>query len=64
MEDVDGTGFQLKLINPTKYDHSYWHMNRLQCDYTIIGNIYENPELLKGRYKMTKYFKRGINGFE
>lgn len=47
MEDIDGTGFQLKQINPSKYDRSHWHVNRLQYDYTIIGNKYENPELLE-----------------
>lgn len=47
VEDTSGTGFQLKQINPAKYDHSYWHINRLQYDYTIIGNKFENPELLK-----------------
>lgn len=46
-EDIGGTGFQLKRINPSKYDRSYWHVNRLQYDYTIIGNKYENPELLE-----------------
>ncbi len=47
VEDISGTGFQLKQINPAKYDHSYWHINRLQYDYSIIGNKFENPELLE-----------------
>lgn len=47
VEDTSGTGFQLRQINPAKYDHSYWHINRLQYDYTIIGNKFENPELLE-----------------
>lgn len=47
VEDISGTGFQLKQINPAKYDHSYWHINRLQYDYSVIGNKFENPELLE-----------------
>nr|DAL61009.1 MAG TPA_asm: YopX protein [Caudoviricetes sp.] len=45
--DTSGTGFQLKQINPAKYDHSYWYINRLQYDYNVIGNKFENPELLE-----------------
>lgn len=47
VEDTSGTGFQLKQIAPAEYDYHYWHINRLQYDYTIIGNKYENPELIK-----------------
>lgn len=47
VEDTSGTGFQLKRISPVKYDHSYWHINRLQYDYSVIGNKFENPELLE-----------------
>lgn len=47
VEDISGTGFRLKRINLAKYDHSYWHVNRLQYDYSVIGNKFENPELLE-----------------
>lgn len=45
VEDVDGTGFQLKPFNPNEY--GYRHIHRTQYDYTIVGNKYENPELLE-----------------
>ena len=43
--DTIGTGFQLSPLNPNEY--GYRHIHRLQYDYTIIGNKYENPELLE-----------------
>lgn len=47
VEDVDGTGFQLKPLNLNEYGCR--HIHRTQYDYTIIGNKYENPELLEVR---------------
>lgn len=43
------TGFMLKLINK-EYEDKEWTnpMIDLRKDEEVIGNIYENPELLKG----------------
>ena len=41
------TQFYIEMINPSKYEfYPQWHLARHDLDYKIIGNIYENPELL------------------
>lgn len=39
--------FYIEMINPSKFEnHSEWHLARHDLDYEIIGNNYENLELL------------------
>lgn len=39
--------FYISKINPSEYDNwKDWHLGRHDLDYEIIGNIYENKELL------------------
>lgn len=40
--------FYIDLINPSTkgYFANQWHLARHDLDYEVIGNIYENPELL------------------
>ena len=36
------------MINPKKYElYTEWHLGRHDLDYEVIGNIYENKELLE-----------------
>lgn len=41
--------FYIDLINPviTAYSTNKWHLARHDLDYEVVGNIYENPELLE-----------------
>lgn len=40
--------FYIEMINPKKYElYAEWHMGRHDLDYEVIGNIYENKELLE-----------------
>lgn len=40
--------FYIEMINPSKFENrSEWHLARHDLDYEIIGNIYENKELLE-----------------
>ena len=40
--------FYISKINPSKYDNwKDWHLARHDLDYELIGNVYENPELLE-----------------
>ena len=40
--------FYIKMINPKKYElYAEWNLGRHDLDYEVIGNIYENPELLE-----------------
>ena len=42
------TGFGIKMISPRKYElYSEWHLNRSKYDYVVVGNIYENVELIE-----------------
>ncbi len=46
--DNDRAKFYIKMINPSKYEYfKEWHLARHYLDYEIIGNIYENPEILE-----------------
>ena len=39
--------FYIDIINPSKnITFNQWHLARHDLDYEVIGNIYENPELL------------------
>ena len=39
--------FYISKINPSEYDNwKDWHLGRHDLDYEVIGNIYENKELL------------------
>lgn len=40
--------FYIDLINPVIGGHltNQWHLARHDLDYKVVGNIYENPELL------------------
>lgn len=45
----NSASFGIKMINPKKYElYSDWHINRSQYDYMVVGNIYENVELIEG----------------
>lgn len=41
--------FYIDLINPvlTACSTNQWHLARHDLDYEVVGNIYENPELLE-----------------
>lgn len=40
--------FYISKINPNEYDNwKDWHLGRHDLDYEVIGNIYENSELLE-----------------
>lgn len=40
--------FYIEMINPKKYElYAEWNLGRHDLDYEVIGNIYENPELLE-----------------
>lgn len=40
--------FYIEMVNPSKYaNFKEWHLARHDLDYEVIGNIYENPELLE-----------------
>lgn len=39
--------FYIEMINPSKFEnYNEWHLARHDLDYEIIGNIYENKDLL------------------
>lgn len=45
--DDNYAGFYIEMINPSKFEKfKEWHLVRHDLDYEVIGNIYENPELL------------------
>lgn len=40
--------FYIEMINPKKYElYAEWNLARHDLDYEVIGNVYENPELLE-----------------
>lgn len=40
--------FYIKMINPKKYElYAEWNLGRHDLDYEVIGNIYENHDLLE-----------------
>lgn len=40
--------FYISKINPSEYDNwKDWHLGRHDLDYEVIGNIYDNKELLE-----------------
>lgn len=40
--------FYIEMANPSKQENfEEWHLARHNLDYEVIGNIYENPELLE-----------------
>jgi len=42
--------FYIEMINQKKYElYTEWHLGRHDLDYEVIGNIYENKELLNER---------------
>lgn len=42
--------FYISKINPSEYDNwKDWHLARHDLDYEVIGNIYENKELLEDK---------------
>lgn len=44
----NNAGFYIEMINPSKFEnHSEWHLARHDLDYEVIGNIYEDKELLE-----------------
>lgn len=44
----NNAGFYIEMINPSKFENrSEWHLARHDLDYEIIGNIYEDKELLE-----------------
>lgn len=45
--DNNNAGFYIEMINPSKFENfKVWRLARHDLDYEVIGNIYENPELL------------------
>ena len=39
--------FYIEMVNPSKYaNFKEWHLARHNLDYEVIGNIYENKDLL------------------
>ncbi len=48
-EDYSATGFYLKIISKTRPGNTYpFSLTSLSnCKYSIVGNIFDNPELLK-----------------
>ena len=42
--------FYIEMINPKKYElYAEWNLGRHDLDFEVIGNIYENKELLNGQ---------------
>ena len=40
--------FYIEMINPKKYElYAEWNLGRRDLDYEVIGNIYENSDLLE-----------------
>lgn len=44
----DSASFYIEMITPNKFEYfPHWHLSRHDLDYEVVGNIYENPELLE-----------------